>query len=319
MQLITGGKGFIGMNTARALLELGEPCVLTTGDETRRLPDFLQKELGNRIFVERLDLTDRESVRAVGKTYKITGIIHLSGAVIGRGSFQDTWEETQHTLNGALNIFWAAREWGVSRVSIASTIGVYAGSEDEAFKENSPVPLSATHALPMSKKVLELIGGILSFGSELQVVNLRIGGTWGPLFHHAPSPMNVIGHLIRGAVAGRNLTPWPIYEETGTDSLYVKDTGRAIAMIQLAKSLQYSTYNVGSGRALTIKEVVAAIREVVHDAEIALNPGFDPRGMAKTYVMDTSRLREDTGFEPEYDVRKGVADYVEWLNAGNEN
>jgi UDP-glucose 4-epimerase len=100
----------------------------------------------------------------------------------------------------------------------------------------------------------------------------------------------------------------------GLDLCYVKDTGRAIALVQLAGHLQHRTYNVASGRVTTNAEVVAAIREAVPEAELDLPAGADRPGAA----LDITRLRQDTGFQPEYDTVRAAADYIAWLRAGNE-
>ena len=57
MILITGGLGFIGSHTARALVHLGEPCVLVQRREPV-LPEDLAGEAGRRVFTERADITD---------------------------------------------------------------------------------------------------------------------------------------------------------------------------------------------------------------------------------------------------------------------
>ncbi|HUC26448.1 MAG TPA: hypothetical protein VMA73_27405, partial [Streptosporangiaceae bacterium] len=100
----------------------------------------------------------------------------------------------------------------------------------------------------------------------------------------------------------------------GLDLCYVKDTGRAIALIQLAGHLQHRTYNIASGRVTTNAEVIAAIREAVPEAALDLPAGAGRPGAA----LDITRLRQDTGFEPEYATVRAAADYIAWLRAGNE-
>ena len=76
MILITGGLGFIGLNTARALLEVGETCVLTQ-HRVARIPEVLKGEMGTRLFIEPLDVTDANAFLALGKKHHISGIVHL--------------------------------------------------------------------------------------------------------------------------------------------------------------------------------------------------------------------------------------------------
>ncbi len=56
MILIIGGMGFIGLNTALHLLEVGEPVVITQ-PSSHRLPDPLKDDVGTRVFTARMDVT----------------------------------------------------------------------------------------------------------------------------------------------------------------------------------------------------------------------------------------------------------------------
>src|SRR3990170_3419467 len=76
--LITGGLGFIGLNTARALLDAGHDVVLTQY-RVPRMPDFVKAELGRRVFIEQLDVADNERLLDIGRRHKIDAIVHLAG------------------------------------------------------------------------------------------------------------------------------------------------------------------------------------------------------------------------------------------------
>ncbi len=126
----------------------------------------------------------------------------------------------------------------------------------------------------------------------------------------------VLPRLLSAAVWGEDpdLTPPrpPAYAEDGGDLCYVKDCGRAIALLMLAERLNHGTYNVSTGRLVRNSEVVAAINAAVPGANVALPEGRNPHRPPDNY-LDTTRLREDTGFRPEYDVERAVPDYVGWL------
>src|SRR5687768_4644808 len=100
MILITGGLGFIGLHTARALIDEGEQVVLTQYRVARE-PDFIKPELGKNAFIEQLDVTDGERMLEVGKKYKITGIVHL--AVPGLGALSPA-DDYKVNMNGLLNV-----------------------------------------------------------------------------------------------------------------------------------------------------------------------------------------------------------------------
>src|SRR5258708_37858470 len=78
MILITGGLGFIGSHVTRALLDLGESCVLVQR-RTSGPNELITADEGTRVFIEQADVTDQGALREIGGRYKITGIVHLAG------------------------------------------------------------------------------------------------------------------------------------------------------------------------------------------------------------------------------------------------
>jgi len=172
----------------------------------------------------------------------------------------------------------------------------------------------AVHQIPVFKKTAELFATLAGGSAGFEVVNLRIGTVWGPL-GVPDNPFTPLPRLLSAAVRGEDpdLTPPrpPAYADDATDLCYVKDCGRAIALLMLAERLNHGTYNVSSGRPVRYGEVVAAINAAV-PATIALPEGRNPDRPSDNY-LDTTGLRDDTGFRAEYDVERAVADYVDWL------
>lgn len=312
MILVTGGSGFIGSHTVRALHDLGEASVLVqrrTGQVPAHLADL-------PVVAEQADVADLGSLRAIGARHEITGIVHLAGYPAPRGSIGGIGS-TQELFDGYLNIARIAQEWGVRRVGVASTLGVYAGVEqDSPLTEDLPLRLTSPHPIPRWKKIGELLGEQFAEATGVEFVNLRISGTWGPLGHE--DPFFAAPALIHAAASGQPLDLSALLVKPhlgdGLDLCYVKDTGRAIALLQLAGHLGHRTYNIASGRLTTNADVIAAIHETVPGAELELPAGADRPGTA----LDITRLRVDTGFEPEYDTVPAAADYIAWLRAGHE-
>ncbi|HVB07051.1 MAG TPA: NAD(P)-dependent oxidoreductase [Acidimicrobiales bacterium] len=314
MILVTGGLGFIGLHTARALLDLGETCVLTQYRVARE-PDFIKDEVGKRVFIEQLDVTDTESFMAIGKKHHIDGIVHL--AVPGLGALSPA-DDFRVNMNGLLNALQAAQDWEVKRIGIASSLAVYSGVRELPYREDMPLPMTGGNPTEAFKKSYEILGTHFAGRTGIDLVNLRIAGIWGPLYH---SMANLPSKLVHAAVKGEkpNLEgPRGVpYAEDGGDMCYVKDCGRGIALLQVAEKLNHRTYNIASGRATRNEDLVAAVHKVLPDAELELPAGHAPNSPGEVPYLDLSWIHEDTGFEPQYSTESGIADYVGWLQAGN--
>jgi UDP-glucose 4-epimerase len=310
--LVTGGSGFIGGHTVRALHELGENCVIVSrraGEVPAYLADL-------PVVAEQADVADLEALRAIASRHKITGIVHLAGYPAPRGS-RGGVDATQGLLDGLLNIVRLAQHCGAGRIALASTIGVYAGlTHDGPLTEDLTVPLTAPHPIPRSKKIGELLGEQLAEATGIEIVNLRISGTWGPNGHEDPffaAPALIHAAARREPVDLSGLVV-PAHLHDGLDLCYVKDTGRAIALLQLSETLNHRTYNVATGRVTTNADIIAAIHDIDPDTVLELPDGSGHAGNP----LDITRLHQDTGYTPEYDTAHAAADYIAWLRAGHD-
>jgi UDP-glucose 4-epimerase len=321
MILITGGLGFIGSHTTRALLDLGESCVLVQ----RRapvLPDDLAGEAGTRVFAEQADLTDLPALLAVGERHKITSIVHLGGSAPWPPGAHEPVEGARLALDSLLNVLEAAIRWEVPRVGLASTIGVYGGvAAASPLGEDLPLPMTAGHVIPAFKKIGELLGDYLAGAAQLEVVNYRIAAIWGP-GGRAASPFLALPALVHAAARGTapdlSSLHGPVYAADGSDLCYVKDCGRAIALLQTAARLSERTYNVASGRLTTNAEVIAAIGRAVPGWRLELPDRGPDDGPDPSLYLDISRITRDAGYRPAWDIERAVADYIGWLRAGHE-
>lgn len=323
MILVTGGLGFIGSHTTRALLDLGERCIVTRR-RASELPEFLAAEPGDTLIVEPLDIEDRAALLEVGQRHTITGIVHLADPAVHH-LWRRPGDPTPLRLDGVFDalgyLLQAASEWDVSRITIASTIGVYGGIAPTEWREELPLPMLASHAIPTAKKCSELLAAFAGGHLGLEVVTVRPSAIWGP-GGRAASPFFALPALVHAAVNGvSDSTPAPrsVRAQDGADLCYVKDCGRAIASVQTAPRLNHTTYNIGGGCVTTNAEVLAAIRECVPGFSFELADGRTASAGPTDPVLDLTRIREDTPYNPAYDTETGIAEYIEWLQAGHRN
>lgn len=308
MILITGGLGFIGLHTARRLLDLGESCVLTQYRVARE-PDFIKDEVGKRVYIEKLDVTDARMLDEIGRRHPIDGIIHL--AVPGIGALAPA-DELRVNLDGLTNILAAASKWGVKRVSLASSVAMYAGVQQGPWREDMPLRTTGGLATEAFKRVFESLGAFYADRTGLDIVLLRIGAIYGPLYH---SMNNLPSRLVLAAVRGEPPVLRGEYEDDAHDLCYIKDAANGIALLQTALALKHRVYNIGAGRETANREFVDAI-EASFGTRAQLNAGRGPNARDSAF-MDLTRIREDVGYSPEWPVQRAMADYIAWLKAGN--
>ncbi|RMI33380.1 NAD-dependent epimerase/dehydratase family protein [Nocardia stercoris] len=315
MILITGGLGFIGAHTTRALLDLGADCVAV--QRGARPATAFEVELGKRVFVEQADIRDRDRLRALCERYRPTAIVHLAGSVPWPPGGADPVADALAAVESLLRVLDVARERSI-RVAVASTIGVYGGIADPGpWHEDLPLAPRALHPIPAFKKIGELLSDHLADTAGLDVVNLRIAGIWGPgghpvsRFMAAPQLLHAAAHGTAPELTG------PLYADDGIDLCYVKDCARAIALLATAERLHHRVYNIGGGRHTTNAEVVHALTELVPRFAVEIRPGHGPQPTSGTEYLAIDRLVADTGYRPHYPVSSAAADYLAWLRAGN--
>ncbi|MGC8461419.1 MAG: NAD-dependent epimerase/dehydratase family protein [Candidatus Dormibacteria bacterium] len=321
MILVTGGLGFIGSHTVKALLDLGDECLVTQHHKTD-IPEFLRAEIGTRVIVEPLDIADREALGTIGRRHSITGIVHFADTAVARvvnTTRTSTPLRFSDLFTGLGNILDVAEEWGVRRTTIASTVGVYGGIEAGPWREDMNLPIASGHGIPAMKKVTEILANFAAGQSGLPVICVRPSFIWGP-GGRSSSPFSALPALVHAAMLpdARATDFTHVFAEDGGDLCYVKDCAKAIALLHMAPTLGHSTYNIGSGRTFTNADVVASIRRIVPRFDATLSAGCSTQKVLVDAFMDLGRLQEDTGYRAEYGLDKGISDYLGWLLAGHE-
>lgn len=310
MILVLGGlNGFVGSNTTEALVEGGLDCVVTLHKRTE-IPGFLQKHIDHHVFIERVDATSIDDLRRVGEKHKIDGIVDVAGGLIS--GTKSPVPRLKAYFDMLAGIFKVAEDWGVKRVLMSSTGGVYFGlsgrvNEDQPLLHPSPSGLIAHH------KIVEVAMSEFAKGG-ISAVCVRLLGMFGPGQDQAFLPQR----LVHAAVSGRPADLEGAFyakADDAVDVMYIKDVARAIATLQTAEKLSHSVYNVCSGTITTSREVVEAVKRAVPGFNVDLPPGRTP--LPPLPLIEPGRLRADTGFKPKFDTFSAVQDYVDWLKAGN--
>src|SRR5262249_61522558 len=124
MILIIGGMGFIGLNAAVRFLEVAKP-VVTSQHSARRVPDVLKSEIGTRVQVAQLDVTNPYELFEVVRRYRIESIVNLMAPPAR--SLSTPTDYHLYTA-GLQNVLEPARTFRLRRVSLRSSVAVDGGN-----------------------------------------------------------------------------------------------------------------------------------------------------------------------------------------------
>jgi len=310
MILIVGGMGFIGLNTALRFLEVGQRVVLSQ-HSARRIPDVLKSEIGTRVMVAQMDVTNPYEVFEVVRRHQVESIVNLMAPPARSLSTQSDY----HLYTAGLqNVLEAARTFGLRRVSLGSSVAVYGGIPNGSYREDTPLPVTSPTQVSAFKKGMEMHAHFYAAQTKIDVVALRIGSIYGPFYYSMHNP---ISRMCHGAA--RNTEPdfsdrpdGKIFEDDQADWTYVKDVARGIQQVHTADKLAHRVYNVASGRASSNRDAFEAVRKAVPGARCsALKPGKTPGG--STNPATDLTWAAEVGYRPEHTLETGIAAYIDWL------
>jgi nucleoside-diphosphate-sugar epimerase len=173
-------------------------------------------------------------------------------------------------------------------------------------------PLDPVLPYGICKAAVEQLGRSYRDLHGLEVINLRASWVYGPGLPRNRIPKN----LVEAALAGRGLHI-ASGADAAIDHTYIDDVVSAILKALDHPRHRYDAYNVGSGTAATVSELVEIVRELVSGAELSVGPGPYRHGgevdMVRKGSLDVTRAASEFGWRPRYDIRAGLTAYVKAL------
>ncbi len=316
MILITGGLGFLGCNLAKLLCDAGE-SVLLTSNRNVEIPPLIAPFLETNLKITPLDITSLEKVSQLIEKFGVRKIVHA--AIRSEKGDTSLYQAMHVNITGTINVLEAAHRAGIHRVLFISSEAVYQGMTDTTpFKEEEKLFITSDRFIPGTKKAGEIL--CLMYGKEygMEAASIRLARLYGPLYKGI---RNLPGLMVENATKGKPINLENYDPAEAHDFIYVKDAARALALLLKASALHHRIYNLGFGRLTSVGEFTKAIQKLLPETEIHLGDGPGPLISTKTPMdinacVDISRMRNETGFTPEYDPYRGVEHYINWARHG---
>jgi UDP-glucose 4-epimerase len=299
--LITGGAGFIGSNLADALLEERHEVAIIDNLSTGR-----KENIPNKAKFYEIDITQKGKLEEVFEKVKPEAIFHLAAQASVNRSVKDPINDVKVNVIGTINLLELAQKYEVGHFIFSSTGGAIYG-------DNTPRPTPETaEADPVTpygidKLHAESFIGFFSKNTDCKTVILRYANVYGP----RQDPLGEAG--VIAIFASKMLSGEPVIingdGEQTRDFVFVKDVVRA--NLAALKSDQKSTYNIGSGKEISINELAERLKQITASkSEIAHGPAKIEQ---KNSCLDIERARLDLDFEPITDMLSGLKQTIDSL------
>ena len=309
--LITGGMGVIGAETSRKFVKEGHRPVIYA----RHRDDGLIGDILDAIDFEQGDVLDMPRLLQAIKKHRVTHVVHAA-AFVGAVSAQNPALSIQVNVMGLVNVLEAARALGVQRVVFTSAKGVYGPIVGDygapTWKPMSEeLPARPKRIYDSAKFMGENVCAYYNDNMGVETVSLRFASTYGPGKSARHGPMAVMSRIVENPANG---LPFKL-EKGGDDKddfIYNKDSALGIYLATVADKLASRVYNIGTGMGVTLRDFERVIRKHIPNAQMDIGGGLNFYGFAypATGVYDISRARAELGYEPQYDLEAGIADYL---------
>ncbi|WP_050435917.1 GDP-mannose 4,6-dehydratase [Chondromyces crocatus] len=300
---VTGAGGFIGSHLCEALVRAGarvRALARYTSGSRRGHLERLPSEVLREIDVRFGNVEDAASVRALTKGGDV--VFHLAALIGIPYSYAAPHQYVATNVQGTLNVLEAAREHG-ARVVHTSTSETYGTARytpiDEAHPLTGQSPYAATKI--GADKLAESYH--LSFG--LEVATIRPFNTYGPRQSARAIIPTVMAQLASGASVLRVGSTSPV-----RDLNYVTDTVAGFLAVGASDRAVGQTLNVGSGRAVSIGELIEIIFQVTgRRAELQTDETRVRPDASEVLVLlsDHRRATELVGYAPQMSLEEGLA------------
>jgi UDP-glucose 4-epimerase len=305
--LLTGGAGYIGAHIIRAFREVGLDVVvlddLSTGIR-ENVPDDVP-------FID-ASVEDATAVRKALREHAVTGVLHLAAKKAVGESVEQPLLYWGDNVGGTRAVLQACLDEGVDRVLFSSSAAVFGEPPVELVTEETP----ATPISPYgeTKLVGEWMLRDVATATGLRWVALRyfnVAGAGAPELADR-SINNLVPMVFQRLTDGEN--PQLFGDDYPTrdgscvrDYIHVVDLAEAHAAAarRLDDGPLGEVYNVGRGEGVTVKEVLATMREVT-GVEFAVDVVARRPGDAPSYFADATKIREQLGWTTRLDLRDMV-------------
>lgn len=328
--LISGGTGYIGSHTAVELINAGYDVIIIDNLSNSEVDsiDGIENITGKRPVFEKIDTCDAAALRGVFERYAFDSVIHFAAYKAVGESVEDPLKYYQNNLVSFMNIVAAMKEFGRPNILFSSSATVYGEAEVLPVTEQTPRQ-PATSPYGNTKQMAEdILRDCARAYPGIYGIALRY---FNPIGAH---PSALIGELPRGVP--NNLVPFITQTAAGIrkelsvfgndydtpdgtclrDYIDVVDLAKAHVatinrMVEGKMEAKYEIFNVGTGRPVSVLELVEGFQRV-NGLKLPYKIVGRRAGDVPAVWAETSLANEKLGWKAERSLDETLASAWAW-------
>ena len=305
--LVTGGAGFIGSHIVERLVSLGHNVYVIDNLSNGSIDNIQHLTNKDNFVFYKGDIRDLSLVKMI--LMDVEAVVHLAAIIDVQYSINNPEETNDVNVRGTLGLLKSSFQFGIKKFIYTSSCAVYGEAKYLPIDEDHPTyPLSPYAA---SKVASEAYIKAYSRISNLKTIILRLFNVYGPRQEVSRYP-GVISKFITSAMKSEELVIYGDGTQT-RDFIFVKDVTDLIVMLIEGDYPSGETYNVGSGMAISIRELAEKIINLVGRKKVKMRFSAGRIGDIKRSQAFIEKINRDLNFSPRISIDEGLRLTIEYM------
>jgi NAD dependent epimerase/dehydratase len=306
--VITGASGFIGSHLTEELVKKGAKVKALVQYNSFNNWEWLENlDCLPDIEVAMGDIRDphycHQLIKGSEVVFHLASLIAIPYSYIAPDSYIDT------NVKGTLNICQAALKNGCSKIIHTSTSEVYGTARYVPIDEKHPLQPQSPYSA--SKIGADSIAMSFYNAFNLPLTIARPFNTYGPRQSLRAVIPTIIAQMQSGLkkIKIGDLSPL-------RDFNYVKDTCAGLISIAETEGHMGEVFNIGSGKEISIGDLFQLIKELMNseaEPDVEKQRIRPEKSEVQRLCCDNSRLVKVTGYSPEYSLKEGLRETIDWF------
>lgn len=325
--LLTGGTGYIGSHTAVELIECGYEIEILDNLFNSKITvlDDIEKITGMKPKFHKVDLLDMPAMEKVFKEGDFDTVIHFAGLKAVGESVEKPLKYYENNVGGTINLLKCMKRYDVNKIVFSSSATVYGDQGVAELTEDMQTGVGITNPYGETKHVIEeILKDVAEADQKFEATILRyfnpVGAHKSGLIGEDPNdiPNNLMPIIMK--VSTGEIKELSVYGDdydtpdgTGMrDYIHVVDLAKGhVAAIEKMKP-GISIYNLGTGKATSVLEMVAAFEKASGEKLPYKIAGRRAGDLPKIFA-NPKKAKKELGWETELTIENAMDDTINYL------